>query len=116
MVLCAVARWQVSKANAKTHLEKIREIVEWVKQNRRLLYFTHSTYCILETEDPSVETWLNIDEYEDQESYDEFAKTFTRSSPDWVGFFRVEEEVKSLLVPNSMTHEVFVEKPELRIA
>ena len=83
-MLCAVARWQVSKANAKKHLDKIREIVEWVKQNRRLLYFMHSTYCILETEDPSVETWLNIDEDEDREAYDEFAKAFTRSSADLV--------------------------------
>ena len=111
MVLYAVARWQVSKANAKKYLEKTRKIVEWVKQNRKLLYFTHSTYCILETEDPSVETWLNIDEYEDQKSFEEFAKTFTRSSQDRVDVFRVEEEVKSLLVPNSMTHEVFIEKP-----
>ncbi len=114
-MLYAVSRWKVSKANAEKHLEMVGKVVEWVKQNRKLLYFAHSTYCILKTEDASVETWMNIDEYKTQESYDRFTKTFKKSNPDWDGFFRIEEKVKSLLVPNSMTHEVFIEKPNLRI-
>jgi hypothetical protein len=115
LLLYAISRWKVSKANAEKHLEMISKVVEWVKQNRKLLYFTHSTYSILKTEDPSVETWMNIDEYKDQESYDKFTKTFKESNPDWAEFFRIEEKVKSLLVPNSMTHEVLIEKPKLRI-
>ena len=116
-MLYAVSHWKVSKANAEKHLEMVGKVVEWQKQNRKLLYFTHSTYCILKTEDPSVETWMNIDEYKNQESYDKFTKSNpTKSNPDWAGFFRIEEKVKSLLVPNSMIHEVFIEKPELRIA
>jgi hypothetical protein len=94
----------------------LRKIVEWVKENRRLTYFIHSTYCILKTEDSPVETWMNIDEYEDQESFNNFTKSFKKSSPDWTEFFKIEEELKSLLVPDSVIHEVFVENPELRVS
>ena len=69
----------------------------------------------MKTEDKSVETWINIDEYKDQESFDSFTKSFKKSNPDWSDFFKIEEELKSLLVPNSVTHEVYIEKPELRI-
>jgi hypothetical protein len=82
-MLYAVSRWKVSKANAEKHLEMIRKVVEWQKQNRKLLYFTHSTYCILKTEDPSVETWMGIDEYKDEASHNKFMKEFHKSNPDW---------------------------------
>jgi hypothetical protein len=59
---------------------------------------------------------MNIDEYKDQESYEEFTKTFQKSNPDWAGLFKIEEELVSLLVPNSLTREVYIEKLELHIA
>jgi hypothetical protein len=114
-LLYAISRWKVSKANAKKHLEMISEVSEWVKQNRKKCHFRHSIYCLLKTEGPSTETWMNIDEYKDPESYEKFAKIFQKSNPDYGGLFRIEEEVASLLVPNSLTREVYVEKPELRI-
>jgi len=114
-LLYAISRWKVSEANAKEHLEMISKVSEWVKQNRKKCYFKHSTYCLLKTEDPSIETWMNIDEYKDQESYEEFTKTFQKSNPDYAGLFKIEEKVLSLLVPNSLTREVYIEKPELRI-
>jgi len=70
----------------------------------------------LKTEDPSTETWMNIDEYKDQESYEEFTKTFQKNNPDYDRLFRIEEKLLSLLIQNSLTREVYVEKPELRIA
>jgi hypothetical protein len=94
----------------------ISKVSEWVKQNHKKCYFKHSRYCVLETEDPSVETWMNIDEYKDQESYEQFTKTFQKSNPDYGGLFRIEEELLSLLVPNSLLREVYIEKPELGIA
>ena len=115
-MLYDIARWKVSKANAKKHLEMIRRVIEWEKQNRRLLYFTRATYFLLKTEDLSVETWMNIDEYEDQESFDKFWKTFKKSNPEYAGGFELKDKWVSLFVPNSLTHEVFIEKPELRIA
>ena len=69
----------------------------------------------MKTEDASIETWMNIDEYTDQESYEEFTKIFQKSNPDYAELFKIEEELVSLLVPNSLTREVYVEKPELRI-
>jgi hypothetical protein len=94
----------------------IGRVSEWVKRNRKKCHFEHSTYCLLKTEDQSVETWMNIDEYRDQESYEKFMKRFRKSNPDYGGLFEIEEEVVSLIVPNSLTREVYVEKPELRIA
>jgi hypothetical protein len=94
----------------------ISKVSEWVKQNRRKCYFEHSTYCLLKTEDPSIEAWMNIDEYKDQESYEKFTKIFQSSNPDYSGLFKIEEELVSLLVPDSLTREVYIEKPELRIA
>ena len=76
----------------------------------------HSTYCLLKTEDSTIETWLNVDEYKDLESYEQFMKTFQKSNPEYAGLFEIEEEVISLLIPNSLTREVYIEKPELRIA
>jgi hypothetical protein len=94
----------------------ISKVSEWVMQNRKKCYFEHSTYCFLKTEDPFAETWMNIDEYKDQESYEEFTNTFQKSNPDYGELFKIEEELVSLLVPNSLTREVYIEKPELRIA
>jgi hypothetical protein len=93
----------------------ISKVSAWVKQNRKKCHFRHSTYCLLKTEDASIETWMNIDEYQDQESYEEFTRIFQKSNPDYAGLFKIEEDVASLLVPNSLTREVYVEKPELRI-
>jgi hypothetical protein len=59
---------------------------------------------------------MNIDKYKDQESYEEFMKMFQKNNPDYDGLFKIEEKLISLLVPNSLTREVYVEKPELRIA
>jgi hypothetical protein len=94
----------------------ISKVSEWVKQNHKKCYFKHSTYCLLKTEDPSIETWMNIDEYQDQVSYEEFTKIFQKSNPDWAELFKIEEELVSLLVPNSLTREVYIEKLELHIA
>jgi hypothetical protein len=116
LLVYEIVRWKVSKANSKKHLEMVSKVVEWQKQNRRLLYFNRSTYSVLKTEDPSVETWINIDEYKDQESYDKFTKTFKKSNPEWAEILKLKDEWVSLIVPNSLNDEVFIEKPELRIA
>jgi hypothetical protein len=115
LLLYAISRWKVSKANAEKHFEMIGKVSEWVKQNRKKCYFKHSRYCLLKTEDLSVEAWMNIDEYKDQESYEQFTKTFQKSNPDYGGLFKIEEELVSLLVPNSLTREVYIEKPKLTV-
>jgi hypothetical protein len=93
----------------------ISRVSEWVKQNRKKCRFVRSTYYLLKTEDPTTETWMNIDEYKDQESYEKFTKMFQKSNPEYAGLFEIEEEVISLLIQNSLTREVYIEKPELRI-
>lgn len=46
-------------------------------------------YCLLKTQDSSTETWMNIDEYKDKESYEEFTKIFQRSNPDYGELFKI---------------------------
>jgi hypothetical protein len=116
LLLYDVAQWEVSEANSKKHLEMIRKIAEAIKRNRGKLYLTHSTFCVLKSEDPSVETWMGIDEYKDEESYDKFMKEFRKSNPDWAEFFKIKDEWMSFFVPKSLNHKIFIEKPELRIA
>lgn len=68
----------MSKANSKKHFEMIRKIAEWQKKNLKKFYYTHSTFGILKTEDPSVEALMYIDEYKDQKSYDKFSKAYSK--------------------------------------
>ena len=98
--------------------QSIRElqIAEWQKSNRKKFFYTHSTFGVLKSEDPSVETWMYIDEYKDQESYDIFLKAFQENNPDYAEFFKIKKKWESLLVPSSHTGEVLIEKLELRIA
>jgi len=115
VVLYDIGQWRVSKANIKKHLEIMRKFVKWQKQNRRKFCYMHSTFGVLKSEDSSVETWMYIDEYKDQESYDKSAKALEKSDPDCAGFFKIIEEWESLIVPNSYTCARWIEKPELRI-
>jgi hypothetical protein len=111
-----VGEWKVSDANAKKFLEMMSRFVEWQKQNSKKFYYTHSTFGILKSEDPSVETWMYIDEYKDQESYDKFIEDFRRNNPEYAGFFKLRDEFESLIVPDSYTCKVLIEKPELRVS
>ena len=115
LLLYAVSRWKVSKAVSREYLEMISKVSEWVKQNRKKCYFEHSTYSLLKTEDSSTETWMNIDAYKDQETYEQFIKVFKKSNPEYAALFKIEEEIHSIVVPNSIIYEIYIEKPELRI-
>jgi hypothetical protein len=70
-------------------------------------------WCIVV--DSSTETWMNIDAYKDQETYEEFTKVFKKSNPEYATLFKIEEEIHSIIVPNSIIYEIYIEKPELRI-
>ena len=105
----------MSKANAKKFLEMMNRFVEWQKHNRKKFYYTHSTFGIVRDDDPSTETWMYVDEYKDQESYDEFEECFQWSNPENAGFLKLKEEFASLIVPDSYKCARVIEKPELRI-
>ena len=114
-MLYNIGEWKVSKANAEKFLEFMGRFVEWQKQNRKKFYYVQSNFGILKNEDQTAETWMYVDVYEDQESYDKFGEDFRRSNPDWAGFLRLRDEFESLIVPNSYNCEVIVTKPELCI-
>jgi hypothetical protein len=114
-LLYDVGTWKVSKANAKKFLEMMNRFVEWQKHNRKKFYYTRSTFGIVRDDDASTETWMYVDEYKDQESYDKFEESFQWSNPENAGFLKLKEEFASLIVPDSYKCARVIEKPELRI-
>ncbi len=114
-MLYDIGLWKVSKANAEKFLEMMNRFVEWQKQNRKKFYYTHSKFGIVRDDDQSAQTWMYIDEYEDQESYDKFTKSLQGNDPENAGFFKLREEFASLIVPDSYKCLRLIEKPELCI-
>jgi hypothetical protein len=115
LLLYDIGQWKVSRANTKKFLEMMNRFVEWQKQNRKKFYYTQSTFGIVKDDDPSMETWMYVDEYKDQESYDKFEESFQWSNPENAGFLKLKEEFASLIVPDSYKCARVIEKPELRI-
>ncbi len=103
------------KANAEKFLEMMNRFVEWQKQNRGKFYYAESTFGVVRDEDPSTETWMYVDRYRDQESYDKFEASFNWSDPENAGFLKLKDEFASLIVTNSYKCARVVEKSELRI-
>ncbi len=114
-MLYDIGKWKVSKVNAEKFLDMLNRFVEWQKQNRSKFYYTHSRFGIVKSEDQSEETWMYIDEYKDQDSYDTFIGSFQSSDPGLAGFFKLKDEFESLIVPNSYTCARLTVKPELQI-
>ena len=105
----------MSKVNADRFLEMMERFVEWQKQNREKFYYTHSMFGIVKSENQSEETWMYIDEYKDQDSYDKFIASFQSSDPSLAGFFKLKDEFESLIVPNSYSCDQLTIKPGLEI-
>jgi hypothetical protein len=115
-MLYDVGQWRVPKANAEKFLEMMNRFVDWQKQNRSKFYYTRSTFGIVKSEDQSEETWMYIDEYKDQESYDNFNASLQSNDPENAAFFKLKGEFESLIVKNSYSCARLTEKPELRIS
>jgi len=114
-LLYDIGTWKVSKVNARKFLEMMDRFVEWQKQNREKFYYTRSTFGIVRDDDPTTETWTYVDEYKDQESFDQFDKSFQWDNPENAGFLKLKKEFESLIVPDSYKCGRVIEKPELRI-
>lgn len=114
-LLYDIGQWKVPKANAKKFLVMMSRFVEWQRRNRKKFHYTHSSYGIVRDEDKSAETWMYIDEYEDQESYDKFVESFQTGSPENAGFLKLKEEFESLIVPDSYKCARVIMKQELRV-
>ncbi len=114
-MLYDIGKWKVSKANAEKFLNMLNRFVEWQKQNRSKFYYTHSMFGKVKSEDESEETWMYIDEYKDEESYDKFTEDFKSSDPEYAGFLKLKAEFESLIVPDSYSCARLVEKSELHI-
>ncbi len=105
----------MSKANAEKFLDMMNRFVEWQKQKRGKFYYVRSTFGIVRDDNPSIETWTYVDEYKDQDSFDQFDKSFRWDNPENAGFLKLKKEFESLIVPDSYRCGRVTEKPELRI-
>lgn len=64
-----VGRWKVKKENSEKHLKAIQASVDFQKKNRDRFMFSKSQFYSVLSETPEEETWLYIDEYHDQATY-----------------------------------------------
>jgi len=48
--------------------------MDYQRNNRNKFHYTRSRFFTLKTTDSAVETWMYIDEYEDQEAYNKTTK------------------------------------------
>ena len=48
--------------------------MDYQRNNRNKFHYTRSRFFTLKTTDSDVETWMYIDEYEDQEAYNKTTK------------------------------------------
>jgi hypothetical protein len=78
----------------------MNRFVEWQKQNRKKFYYMQSTFGIVKDEDKSAETWMYVDEYKDEESYDKFVESFQWGNPENADFLEIKKEFESLVVPD----------------
>ena len=71
-MLYELAQWRVPVANSKKHLEFWDEHLEHFRRlNRKKLPIISSrVLCKNDSETPGEETWMWIDEYENQDAYD----------------------------------------------
>ncbi len=69
----------------------------------------------MDDEDSKLETWISFDEYKDQSQYDKMFKGYQSRGRVYVGFAKLMESWKPLLVPDSLKVETWVERPEMTL-
>ena len=103
------------KENSEKHYALVKKEVKFWKAKPQK-YFIHSAFGVLKTEDPSFETWMYVDTYNDKKSYDKLLKEWQKANPEYVEFFKIKEEWEPLIVPGSHFDTFLIVKPELRIS
>jgi hypothetical protein len=111
-----MVRWRIPKENSAKHFELWSELwVDYPKSHREKFRFTRSRFFTFTEEGSSEESWMFLDEYEDQEVYDKQMKAL-HEDPELV---RLLDELFSkldvLIVPGSMKGQVWTEVEKLRV-
>ncbi len=108
-----ICKWQVRRKDSEKHLDAIRELRMYQKANRKKFYYAQSRLYTVDDREAKLETWINIDEYRDQQSYNRMFKGYRSSKGVYVEFQRLREKWDSLVVEDSVEVESWIEKPEM---
>jgi len=89
--------------------------MDYQRTNRDRFCYLRSRFFVLDAKDPTVETWMYIDDYEDQEAFNRMMETWESDVEIAKLKAKFMKEFKSLRVPDSFKEEVWIEKPELGV-
>ena len=77
-MLYEIAQWRVPVANSKKHVEFWEEHLAYQRTHREKFHYKRSRILKMnDSETSREETWMWIDEYENQEAYDRMNKAFS---------------------------------------
>ena len=77
-MLYEIAQWSVPVANSKKHVEFWEEHLAYQRTHREKFHYKRSRILKMnDSETSREETWMWIDEYENQEAYDKMNKAFS---------------------------------------
>jgi len=77
-LLYEIAQWRVPVANSKKHVEFWEEHSAYQRSHREKFHYKRSRILKMnDSETSREETWMWIDEYENQEAYDKMNKAFS---------------------------------------
>ncbi len=110
-----VCQWQVRRRDSKKHLTILHELREYQKANRKSFYYTRSRLYAVDDEKAKGETWISVDEYKDQAAYDKMFKGYRSTAGAYAGFGKLRDKWETLVIPDSVKVETWIEKPEMII-
>jgi hypothetical protein len=116
-MLYEVAQWRIRKEFSKKHLDMWKEILNEQKSHSDKFYYTRSR--ILQSAekeaDPAEETWMWIDEYEDQKAYDKMSKAI-EEDPEVVKLKKKwHSKWDPIRVPGSLKAELWIERVKVEL-
>jgi len=106
-VILEFGRWQVPIENGDKHRKMMREIYANIRSNPEKFSHIRSSrfYTFRSKENSRFETWIYLDEYQDQDSYDRMSKTLTEDKR----AAELRARWETLIVPSSFKVEVWTD-------
>jgi len=100
-------RWLVPTENSDKHRKMMREIYANIRSNPDKFSHMRSSrfYTFVSKENSRFETWIYLDEYQDQDSYDRMSKALTEDKR----AAELRARWEALIVPSSFKVEVWTD-------
>ncbi|MGD0331258.1 MAG: hypothetical protein ABSB40_12585 [Nitrososphaeria archaeon] len=116
-MLYEVAQWRIPKEFSKKHIDMWKEILNEQKSHSDKFYYTRSWILQLAEKeaDPAEETWMYIDEYEDQKAYDKMAKMI-EEDPEVIKLKKKwNSKWDQIRIPGSFKSELWTERVKVEL-